>query len=51
MSEAGVMGYEPRKSGRPDLLRRGDESESQRGVAADIAIDAGLQASPGEFRS
>ena len=38
MSLAGVIGYEPRNSGRPALHRRGDEPQSGRAVAGDIAI-------------
>ena len=44
----GIRAEKKRKAG---LLGSSDKSEGERGIAADIAIDAGLQVSPAEFRS
>ena len=40
MSDAGVIGYAPRKIGRPGALAGGDQPERQRLVAGDVAVAA-----------
>ena len=47
MSDAGVIGYEPRNSGRLRQLAGGDQAPGQRGVAGDVRVDAGLRAAAG----
>ena len=43
MSDAGVIGYEPRNSGSPDSWLGGDEAPRQRGVAGDVGVGAGRE--------
>ena len=43
MSEAGVIGYEPRNSGRSESSRGGDEPPRERRVAVDVRVGPGGQ--------
>ena len=47
MSDAGVIGYDPRNSGSSAELAGGDEAPGQRGVAGDVRVGARRRAAPG----